>query len=228
MAEMSCKLGCATKVLTGGQWEQLQTPKGNILQGHVRVPLKIAQEALSHSGTRGIFITILHKHTPREKIAWSRKGNESTEEYFRATMAAAKDQGCPLAFRLQGAHNLGIIGGEYDEQPARARQFTLFGVPTAWEEEDIIHFVEQIGWNLVDVMSHRRSFTKQASPEWVVRALPPEDERIRSLWSFSDVDSCITIAPEAPRRRKQVPSVEVSGPKKRWIDKKHQNGDRRS
>ncbi|CAE7256390.1 CACNA1B [Symbiodinium sp. CCMP2592] len=195
-------LGCKVNELTGGTWETLHLPRGSCLSGHVRVPLALGRKAASLSGKRGLFSTLVSKGETKSPVAWMPLDQDvDDEQYFRVASASAEAQGWDV---LSFCASPNVLILEWSEGNA--------------SKEDVAEFFESANWTEVEVLARRRSWSKNNTPEWVVKALPPEGSQGPS-WSYSDVDSYLTIAEEPHRKKKPVESVKVQPPKKKWIDR---------
>ena len=132
IAELAKKLGKPATTFTGGTWQNVTTTKGSTLQGHIRVPVAIANLATQQSGFRGIFTMIASKSSSSSGVAWVKRNEGSFEEYFRTVHSVAEDQGKPLAIRQHGLSDLGIVGGEVTwDSPNKPKAFVMHGAPHA-------------------------------------------------------------------------------------------------
>ena len=210
-------LNCSVSQLTGGKWETLDMPKGPCLVGHLRVPLSLGQKAIECSGKQALFATLVSKSSDRDPVAWLNRDKEKMdEEHFRIAWASAEAQGLPLALRQSKNEDLGIVRGEQtaDDRP---RHYVLHGAPVSWDSSDVADFLSSVKWTGCIVLSRRRSWTKGANPEWIVKGRPPHGPPAES-WSYSDIDCCLTIVPERHSKKKPTHSTAVKGPRKKWVD----------
>eukprot|EP00438_Fugacium_kawagutii_P017066 Skav215214 [mRNA] locus=scaffold1252:82926:90141:- [translate_table: standard] len=75
IAELAQLLKEPVAHLTGGKWERVDHPKGQLLIAHLRVPEHLAQKAMKSSGKRAIFSTILSRD--RDPVNWELFGTPS-------------------------------------------------------------------------------------------------------------------------------------------------------
>ena len=99
--------------LTGGQWQVATHHHGKILLGHIKVikvPQEVADKIIPLSGRQAVYAAVIDKAEARKTVTWLPKARQSTEGYFRQSLAQAQKHKVLWVMRQGGASNLGLPG----------------------------------------------------------------------------------------------------------------------
>lgn len=165
---------------------------------------------------------MVDKHQPRKTVAWiTKEKSVATEDYFRQCLREAQSKGVPLlALRQGGGNDIGFVGiSPKDVTSNRMSSWEFLGVPKFWLSDDVEHFLQTNGWSQPSI---KTKIKRGGQFIWLFRAkaaAPQKDTQV-DFWHYTDDDQTLHlhIAPEQPRKRPQVPSEQIVGPKKRWVD----------
>ena len=126
----------------------------------------------------------------------------------------------PRHFDRVGALNWGLVGVQQSEFGGGAsKTWVCHMAPRSWTQTDISAFLLSQGWGQVKVLDRRKSLTKGSPPEWLFQGLrPTESSPEQSSWVYADEDNTMSVSVAPPRKRKQVASCTLQGPRKRWVD----------
>ena len=221
ISEWAQLLGEPVASLTGGTWERLATPRGQLLLAHIRTSESLAAKVCGLSGRRGLFATVVQKQN-RAPVSWQFRSTDATDEaYFREAEKEAQKLKVPLALRQGGPHDVGLVG--IDPMPNlrdRRRSWELFGAPSHWCQQQIDSFLMSEGWKNVVLKTrvHRRG-----QGVWLFQAICPpfqNGESDQGCWHYTNSDSTchMSITLEGPRKRKAFLTERVTGPKKQWTE----------
>lgn len=209
---------------TGGTWERLATPRGQLLIAHIRTSESLANKVCSLSGRRGLFATVVQKQG-RAPVSWQFRSKEATDEtYFRAAEKEAQQHKVPLALRQGGPHDVGLIGIDpRPESRTRQRSWELYGAPSHWYQHEVESFLTSEGWKSVVLKTRVR---RRGQGVWLFQAICPPfqtGDLDGGSWSYTNADgSChMSITLEGPRKRKPFQTERLNGPRKQWTDKGH-------
>ena len=225
ISEWSKLLGCSVAKLTGGNWQKLAHPKGQLLVGHLRLPETMAEKICGFSGTRGLFATRVTKGL-REPVSWLQRGPDKDDAvYFRSAVNDAQKHGVALALRQGGGNDLGLVGIDPSEQrKSRPRSWDVFGTPFHWYETDLITFLQNEGWKNIHIKTKVR---RQGQGIWLIEAISPPWQKHddQEFWQYTNSDNTchITIALSGPRKRVALPAERIPAPQKKWTN--HPTGD---
>ena len=152
IAEWAQQTATPVASFTGGRWEKLVHPKGNILIAHLRVPERLAAQVCDLSGKRALFATVVTRED-RPPVCWISKDKTlSDEQYFRSVSAQAQAKGVSVALRQSPHHNLGLVGIAPDQnQATKKRAWEIFGAPKHWYQSHVNSFLHEEGWKEVQV-----------------------------------------------------------------------------
>ena len=214
---------CSVSKLTGGRWERAVYKHGSFLIAHLRISKDLASRMISHSGTDGLFATMVPSSGfPQDPVAWiPRKQAMSPEDYFKFVQGLSKSKGLPIAIRQGGQADLGLINGKQSDFPREGtRLWCIRSVPRHWQREDVEQFLHTVSWQSIEIQKRQKGRGKGAGPEWVFKASPPKDTSVeQSFFHYADEDTNLTIHANWSSQRKH-PEVEwLWGPKKTWTDK---------
>ena len=144
ISEWAQLLGEPVASLTGGTWERLATPRGQLLIAHICTSESLAAKVCGLSGRRGLFATVVQKQN-RAPVSWQFRSTDATDEaYFREAEKEAQTLQVPLALRQGGPHDVGLVGT--DPRPIlrdRRRSWELFGAPSHWCQQQIDSFFDE-------------------------------------------------------------------------------------
>ncbi len=126
----------------------------------------------------------------------------------------------PLALRQGGGSDIGFVGLSPQEvTPNRIRSWEFLGVPKFWLSDDVEQFLKVNGWSEPSI---KTKIKRRGQFIWLFRAkaAAPQKDIQADFWHYTDHDQTLhlSIAPEQPRKRPQVPSEQLVGPKKSWVD----------
>ena len=218
ISEWSKLLGVSVAKLTGGNWQKLAHPKGQLLVAHLRLSQDLAKRICDLSGTRGLFATLVTKDS-RQPVSWLQRGqNKDNSLYYRDAVAEAQKHHVPLAFRQGGGNDLGLVGIDPSEQrKLRPRQWDVFGTPSHWFETDLLDLLQTQGWKDIHIKTKVR---RQGQGVWLLDAISPpwQKKDDQEFWQYTNSDNTcyITISLSGPRKRTVLPTERISAPRKKW------------
>jgi len=180
IAELAQQISEPVSHLTGGRWEKLAHPKGELLVAHLRVPERVAAKVTNISGKPALFSSVLTKE--RAPVDWVPRVRHQTDvEYFRAASVEASKKGVPLVFRQGGSSDLGLSGiGPRTSQWKRKRAWELFGAPSLWNQETVAQFLQSEGWKETTIRTRKK---RQGQGVWLFQAFcPPFQTPDEAFW----------------------------------------------
>lgn len=172
IAEWAQHLGCPVSALTGGTWQNLAHPKGQLLIAHLRVPQALATKVCSASGHRGLFATVVTRQD-RPPVKWLLRSQEASDEsYFRAAALEAKKRGVGLVYRQGGPADLGLNGVDPAvDSSSRKRGWEMFGSPPHWHQPDVFQFLKNEGWQDIQIRTRTRRRGQANAPPLINRLM---------------------------------------------------------
>ena len=215
LIEWSQLLQCRVAALCGGTWQKVHHKHGEIIIGHVKLPVDQADRTIQLSGKRRLFFAKIEKQN-QTKVTWLPRAKEATaEEYYNSAFAQATQLKLPLALRQGGHNDLGSIGPS-DNQAylKRPRNFELFGAPRYWSHDEVSVFLAKTQWKDAEIKAkHRRG----SHFIWLFRAAPvptQNEDAEGSFWQYADTGGkCVfTVTPQTQGKMKNPPCEWLCGP----------------
>ena len=199
--------------LTGGQWSQQLAGKHSLIVGFLKLPRKEAEILLKDNGSKGVFTNILETAPARKPITWfSRAKEESSEAYFHRCVQTAKKRNTALFYKKSGSNNLGTVPTKEEEAEVHRTTFLGRGMPSTWEGEELISFLEQQGWKEIEIITKRFHSKK---PEWRFLAKAPQADLNCYNYDIEE-DMTITFVKAPTKPAKAVWEKSLRGVPRNW------------
>ena len=159
------KLEIPTASLSGGTWSKQWNGQREIIVGFHKLPQTTIDKLLSHSGKHGIFFNQVDEANTRRPIEWfHRDPQQSSEQYLQKCQEAAQMRKQQLLYRKNGNSNLGVMSTA--EAAAKPIAVVARGIPTEWEQEEVIHLLSSQGWEHCEILNRRRK--NRHLTEWTI------------------------------------------------------------
>lgn len=134
------------------QWKIQELNQETVLQGYAKIEEAKYAEALTKSGTTGIFFDELasHRSSNSTLVVWHSPDQAEGLAYLKHVQAKAN--GKPLAFREGGAKALGIRV-PFEQNSPDTGNWRIRGVPVQWYEEDLVSALKGAGFTTAEVIN---------------------------------------------------------------------------
>ena len=145
------------------QWKIQELKPGNRASRVCKIEESKYAEALTKSGTAGVFFDEFasHRSSNSTLVVWHSPDQAEGLAYLKHVQAKAN--GKPLAFRKGGAKALGIRA-PFEQNSPDTGDWRIGGVPVQWYEEDLVSALKGAGFTTAEVISKGNS-----RRPWLVR-----------------------------------------------------------
>ena len=183
--------------LLGGQWVQRQQGAAQHLVGYLRLKPETVAKILPYSGSNAVFINKVNDRSGGPVFWVKRLTDETREAYFRRVSKLQKERQQAIIWRQGGGQDLGFGRTANDAPATSSRIVALRGLPTMWDNDEIVSFMRGQNWKDFEVTSRKKKCSYG-------KGVPPPEQKDHSWRAFNVDDDppwtiSVQVLPQRPR-----------------------------